>query len=287
VECAVQQQTPSMTAPVDLIDQGTNLAHNTASRLTPISAHVANLRKLAAGVLRRFPPPPDAIGLVLRLAHEIDGKLQAWAHSVSPTWLFHPATGIQCPTHVPRERFLYRDRMDMYEDVNIANVWNNYRANRIVIANIVLACLSRQGIPPTHAVAQLACQVMQELVDDICGSVPFHLGTKMCGGPRDRDEVQYPYRGLSRLSPAHRQACAAYGGWYVLDALKVCLGVDGLREGQMPWIIGQMKRIGILYGFKTPVDGEGEGNGTGEGRGKSTTAKGSGWESHLPTSCMG
>lgn len=281
------QPTLSMTAPIDLMNDGTTLAHNTASRLTPISAHVANLRKLAAGVSRRSPPPPDSINLVLRLAHEIDAKLQAWAHSVSPTWLFHPATEMQCPTHLPREYFLYQDRMDMYEDVNIANVWNNYRANRIVVASITLACLSHQGIPPTHDVAQPARQVMQEMVDDICASVPFHLGTKMIGGPRDHDEVQYPYRGLSRLTPAHRQACAAYGGWYVLDALNACLGADGLREGQMQWIIRQMKRIGILYSFKTPVDEKSGGDEKGKATTSNCSGSGSECDSRVPTSCEG
>lgn len=243
--------TSATTAPLNLIQLDASLPRNTASRLTPISAQVANLRRFADGIFQGYPPPRAAyVDVVLRDANQIDFALQAWADSVSDPWLYHPATGIQYPINEPREKFVYQDRMDVYEDVNIANVWNTYRTNRITTNRVILTCLDRQGFPPTHEVAQPAQQTIQELVDAICASVPFHIGTKMCGGPQDRDQVQYPYRGGLYLSGAQRQACAAYGGWYLLDALKPCLIVDGLREGQKGWIIDQTKRIGKMYSFK-------------------------------------
>lgn len=190
------------------------------------------------------------LDLVLRTARQIDAKLQAWVESVSEPWSYHPATGMQCAIDERWETFVYQDRMDVYEDVNIANVWNTYRTNRIMTYRVILTCLAQEGFPLTHEVARPAREATQQLVDAICASVPFHLGTKMCGGPRDQDEVQYPYRGQSYLTRAQRQACAAYGGWYLMDALKTCLIVDGLREGQKRWIIRQMKRIGVLYSFE-------------------------------------
>ena len=239
------------TPPLDLTQLGANIPRNTASRLTPISAQVANLGRFADGIFQGHSPQAAAyIDVILQEANQIDAKLQAWADSVSDLWIYHPATGIQCPVNQLREQFIYQDRMDVYEDVNIANVWNNYRTNRLTINRIILTCLNRQGFPFTYEVAQSTRRITQELVDAICASVPFHLGTKMRGGPQDRDEVQYPYLGGSYLSRAQRQACAAYGGWYILDALKPCLIVDGLREGQQGWIVDQIKRIGMLYSFK-------------------------------------
>lgn len=241
-------QTSVTTAPLDLIKLGANIPRNTASRLTPISAQVANLGRFADGIFQGHSLPEVAyIHVVLRDANQIDAKLQAWADSVPDLWLYHPATGIHLPVNQPREKFVYQDRMDVYEDVNIANVWNNYRANRLTINRVILTCLDRQGLSATHGVAQFARQATQELVDAICASVPFHLGTKTIGGPQDRDEVHYPYLGGLSLNRAQRQACAAYGGWYMLDTLKHCLIVDGLREGQKEWIIDQIKRIGRLY----------------------------------------
>ena len=241
-------QTSVTAAPLDLVQLGANMPRNTASRLTPISARVANLSRFADKIFQSHSSPRAAyIDVVLKDANEIDAELQAWADSVSDVWSYHPATGIQCPVDQPLEKFVYQGRMDVYKDINIANVWNNYRANRLTINRIILTCSKLQGFSPTHGVVQSARQAAQELVDVICASVPFHLGTKTIGGPMDREEVQYPYLGSSYLNRAQRHACAAYGGWYMLDSLKNCLIVDDLRKGQKEWIIDQIKRIGRLY----------------------------------------
>lgn len=241
-------QTSAATAPLDLVQLGANIPRNTASRLTPISAQVTNLGRFADRIFQGHTPPGAAyIDVVLQDANHINGELQAWADSVPDLWSYSPATGIECPANQPLEKFVYQDRMDVYEDINIANVWNNYRTNRLTINRVILACLNHQGSSPTHRLAQSARLATQELVDGICASVPFHLGTKTIGGPIDRDEVQYPYLGSSYLSRPQRQACAAYGGWYMLDSLKQCLIIDDLREGQKGWIIDQIKRIGRLY----------------------------------------
>ena len=241
-------QTSVTTAPLDLVQLGANIPRNTASRLTPISAQVTNLGRFADKIFQGHSPSGTAyIDVVLQDANHINGELQAWADSVPDPWLYCSATGIECPVNQPLEKFVYQDRMDVYEDINIANVWNNYRTNRLTINRVILACLNQQGIPLTHRLAQSARLANQELVDAICASVPFHLGTKTLGGPMDRDEVQYPYLGSSYLGRPQRQACAAYGGWYMLDSLKHCLIVDDLREGQKGWIIDQIKRIGRLY----------------------------------------
>lgn len=240
-------QTSITTAPLDLVQLGANAPRNTASRLTPISARVANLGRFADKIFQGRSPGAAYVEVVLEDASQIDAELQAWADSVSDVWSFHPATGIHCPVEHTLDKFVYQGRMDFYEDINIANVWNNYRANRLTINRVILTCCNLQGFSPIHGVVQSARQATQELVDAICASVPFHLGTKTIGGPMDRDEVQYPYLGSSYLDRAHRHACAAYGGWYMLDSLKNCLMVDDLRKGQKGWIIDQIKRIGRLY----------------------------------------
>lgn len=251
VEAAGQMQTSATTAPVDLVDLGANIPRNTASRLTPISAQVANLCRLADRTFQvHLTPEVDDIDVLINDAYRIDAKLQAWADSVPDLWRYHPATGIRCPVDQPRELFVYQDRMDVYEDVNIANVWNAYRTNRLSVYRVILKCVSWLGFPTEDKGHQFLQQVTQELVDAICASVPFHIGTKMVGGPQDRDEVEYPYRGGSYLTRAQRQACAAYGGWYLLSSLQPCLVVDGLRPGQKEWIIDQIKRIGRLYSLK-------------------------------------
>lgn len=271
-------QPSATTAPLELVQLGANIPRNTANRLTPVSARVGNLARFADRIFQgRSPPGAAYIDVLLADANRINAELQAWVDSVSDPWSYHPATGIQHPVGHPLEKFVYQDRMDFYEDINIANVWNNYRANRLTINRVILTCLNLQGFSPTHGVVQSTRQATQELVDAICASVPSHLGTKTIGGPHDRDDVQYPYLGSLYLNRAQRQACAAYGGWYMLDSLKHCLMVDELRQGQKGWIIDQVKRIGRLYSlaWTSYVSGK--------GKDKLSPSE---WEQEVQTACF-
>ena len=94
---------------------------------------------------------------------------------------------------------------------------------------------------------------MQKLADDVCGSVPFFLGTKMCAGTDDKPYVEYPYT-TSKASKAHRRSAAGSGGYNLVEPfhepLKSVLGVPSLRAGQKEWILGQLARIGHLYSME-------------------------------------
>ena len=97
-----------------------------------------------------------------------------------------------------------------------------------------------------------AKQMIQELADDICGSIPFHLGTKISGTPGDTTNVEYPTDGISATTSDHRRAASALGGWFLFPALTAAKSATCLREGQQQWISGQLKRIGKLYGTFWP-----------------------------------
>lgn len=247
VETARLMDSSAMTAPLELPQLGADLPRNTASHLTPISAQVANLRGYADRVFQQpWLHSASRIEPIFHAARKIDTTLQDWAISVPDTWLYHPATRFESPTDEPRETFVYQNQIDMYEDVNIANVWNTYRTNRVVTNRVMLTCLAILS-DDDNVIAQSAQQTIQALVDGVCASVPFHLGTKMQDGPRDRVEVHFPERDGWCLSGAQRQACAAFGGLYILEGLTLCMDVEGLREGQAEWIERQMRRISRMY----------------------------------------
>lgn len=94
---------------------------------------------------------------------------------------------------------------------------------------------------------------MQKLADDVCGSVPFCLGSKMCAGTDDKPSVEYPYTTF-KASKAHRRSAAGVGGYNLVEPfhepLKSVLGVPSLRAGQKEWILGQLARIGRLYSME-------------------------------------
>lgn len=245
---------------LDLEQYGANLPRNTASRLTAISAQTARFRRYAEEVLKEPRSVSDGLlDTVLEMARVVDSKMQEWAASVPESWLPSAVTELDCPPDIPRDVFVYGDRIDLYEDVNISNIWNSYRMHRIMVLSIVLSCLSRKA-KVTHALAMddaqwamTALQSIQQLTDDLCASVPFNLGTRTRGGTCDRPEAEYPYRkGSAKFSMALRQAAASLGGWYMIDPLGTAMRAPGLREGQGRWMRGQIMRIARLYNVKLP-----------------------------------
>lgn len=237
-----------------------NLPQNTANRLAVISAKAAELRRLAKIVLHSQSTlaSTDEIHRILNIALEINSQFKIWAQSVPENWAWYPASGFDCPPERPRELFVYQDRIDFYSESNMAKVWNSYRSRRMMILFTILDCVYKLG--PSYndilaCYAEDSLQVMQELVDDICASVPYLFGTKTYGGPGDRACFEYPYYGTTKLSAEHRRAAAALGPWSLSEPFKTSLSAVGLRKGQKKWIVRQIMRIGASYHLKGPSIG--------------------------------
>ena len=160
---------------------------------------------------------------------------------------------LDIPTDVPRERFVYNSRIDIYLDLFIATTWNFYRAIRIQVLRIALDCFNAMCIPshgPLATQKQTVIEDLQGLVDDICGSIPFHLGTKMIPGYIDNPSVEFPYI-TTKATNVHRRAAAASGGWVLIEPysepLIVAIETTCTRDGQREWLLSQLSRVADLY----------------------------------------
>ncbi|CAF9924133.1 MAG: hypothetical protein HETSPECPRED_005502 [Heterodermia speciosa] len=239
----------------DSLETLVDLPQNTSSRLTVISVHLVHLRRDADLILNGEASDTKIIEL-LNQATQLDQILTAWAISVPREWKFTATDNFELPKSVPRETFIYKDRVDVYEDLVVASIWNSYRVNRIRVLSIVCDCIDALPPLPTTLLKsrrELAYVTMQKLADDICASVPFFLGTKMCAGTDDKPSVEYPYT-TSKPNKAHRRSAAGAGGYNLIEPfhepLKSVLGISSLRAGQKEWILGQLARIGHLYSME-------------------------------------
>ena len=166
-----------------------------------------------------------------------------------------PADHFDLPsTSISRDAYIYKDRKDIYLDLWVQSIWNAYRSARVKVQTIILDCITWLGSSIEHQQwywrSVYAKMITQEMVDDICASVPYALGTKTLGGPGDRDGVEFPYNGTQKVSEDHRRAAAALGGWYLLEPLKTSLKATCLAEGQKEWIKAQMERIWRIYSLQ-------------------------------------
>lgn len=225
---------------------------NAAIRLTTLTAQLAYLRSKSGMILGPITCPQDVFTL-LDDATELDRQLIAWMESVPQDWKFAAAKHFKLPADVPKENFVYNDRTDVYADLSVADIWNSYRVTRLKVLSIILDCIAALPEPFDHALQSQCHFVMttvQELADDICGSVPFHLGTRTRPGIDDKPGVEYPYTTI-KAERALRLACAALGGWNLIEPnyepLRNALMVPCLRAGQREWILGQLSRIARLY----------------------------------------
>ena len=126
---------------------------------------------------------------------------------------------------------------------------------------------------------------LQTLIDDICASVPFHLGSRTTLSlPHEHHEYP-PVPAHIRASANyldsngnsttmsdqdHIRSAAAIGGWFVLTPLIAAMRYAqplskntmintsarleplNLRPGQLSWITGQVKRIHKVYRLPIP-----------------------------------
>ncbi|KAL6714767.1 hypothetical protein ACLMJK_008192 [Lecanora helva] len=258
VEYAIEDGTTFKRCPDALSSVFKSAPQNAAARLTSATVNIADLRASAKSALL-LPKAPDSereINDLLEYAISVDLLVAAWPYSLPEDWKSIPADGFDFPLGFPKAAFVYNDKKEMYLDLWVQSIWNQYRSARIKIQTLILDCIAWLDNDFEHQWywrAIYAKMITQEMADDICASVPFALGTKTQGLPGERDGIEYPYIGTQRVSEEHRRAASALGGWHLLEPMRTCLraSAGSLRDGQTEWIVLQMQRISRIYALQS------------------------------------
>lgn len=261
VEHAIEEATSFKRCPDGLSAVFKSVPQNAAARLTSVTTNIADLRSSAKStlLLPRTPESEQEVNDLLEYAISVDLLVAVWPESLPEEWNCKPADGFDYPTNSSKAAFIYNDRKDVYIDLWVQSIWNQYRSARIKIQTIILDCIAWLDMPYDHQWywrAVYAKMITQEMADDICASVPFALGTQTSGRPGDRDGIEYPYAGSQKVSEKHRRAASALGGWHLLEPMRTSLRTSCLRDGQKEWIMSQMQRVGRIYALhSTKIDG--------------------------------
>ncbi|KAL8999451.1 MAG: hypothetical protein Q9188_005878 [Gyalolechia gomerana] len=259
VEHCIQTSAPFEKTSADLDSLRPNTFDNAASRLTSLSASVSDFLAFANPILRNRNefPSQEQFTTILDYATKVETQLSTWPAGVVDEWWWKPSrTFDNLPSH-ERNLFAYNRRVDIYHDIWVASIWNSYRSAVLMIQYTVLQTLGMLNPPPLSREAArivTAINKVQELVDDICGTVPFNLGTKTFGGPADRKEVRYPDDGTTKPSNDYRRSASGLGGWFLMEPLKTAAHAIALREGQQEWILKQIERIQRIYTIRKPIE---------------------------------
>jgi len=256
VDHLIDDLAPPSTNVTICADLAAGVPQNTATRLTPICVGIARLRSDARRVLG-IPFCEDDMHKVFNHALEINALLESWAQSVGDDWHWVAADHFETPQGFPESLFSYRGRMDIYYDIHMAGVWNFYRTKRTIVLSIILDCIAVLGLSSVGTCQDLkrvAIHKLQKLADDICGTVPWILGTRMHLGLEDGPAIEYPYVNNQKVTEAHRRSAANVGGWKLIEPhnqpLKTMSNMPYLREGQKEWLLAQHARIMRIYDIR-------------------------------------
>ncbi len=215
---------------------------------------------------------------------EINLRLNAWLQNLPESWQPHRLPNASQVLHYSIRAFgLYNGLCDVYTSTATAHSNNGWRSSKILILRLIKHCIKHlppdspsKCIMPDPAIDSQ----IQTHVDDICASVPFHLGSRTTLSlPHEHHEyppvpshvraaAQYVDSSgcpTSMSDNDHIRSAAAIGGWFVLTPLTATMRYAlpfpkgapvntslrlepiNLRPGQLEWIIGQVKRIHKIY----------------------------------------
>ncbi|MCJ1250290.1 hypothetical protein MMC30_007516 [Trapelia coarctata] len=234
-----------------------------ANRLTIITMQVPALRATAIRILRGPMNWTIAREIVTLKedAERVDRELAAWSLEVPDLWKFRELDRFE-RTDDPNTAEFHPGPIHCYNDIWTARKWNIYRSYRILCQAIILNCLER--LIPTSTIASTdeyrrTAAISRSMVDDICASVPFHLGfpapmydIEYKASPNNlkdysRDDHDLPKN--KYFHTARYKDAQALGGYYLIWELLVAANVIIIDGAQRDWIMNRLRHIGAKYGL--------------------------------------
>ena len=133
----------------------------------------------------------------------------------------------------------YPASLDIYQDAPTASTWNTWRNLRMGLLKIIMECttiLQPPGSRTPTAEYTKSLQTIHGLVDDICSSIPFHLGhhKKRVTSP---GFAEYPHAPGQAKWPENFAATGAVGGWLMMPQLAQASKVDCIPNSQRQWML--------------------------------------------------
>jgi hypothetical protein len=180
---------------------------------------------------------------VIGHASSIDAELVCWAAK----WqVEEPYTSITAREPSPD---IFSDHWHLYNDIFVADLWNNYRSIRINVNEIIVKHLSRMN--EFHATSsilnytpdydnQLECskRTVLELARQICAAVPFYIGRTLYTNNTNNPTGESPYN----IKNAARARL-------ILWPLYVAGQSDFISDIMRGWIADQLEKIRDTMGL--------------------------------------
>ena len=204
-----------------------------ANRFGEINGRLAALR--AAIKHRHITDPSTVISMLL----PIESELESWKNGLPENWspTLHSALqgdGYRSTRHDLNSQF------EVYPDLWVASMWNNYRTVRILIHETIMSITLKYGTSEETAALQPSVNILREMATQVCRSVAFHLGTYRTGNSTN-----------SGLEGQKSDINGAIPGGYILAwPLYLAAMLRTTPKEQKMWIASQLHRIAVTMGLR-------------------------------------
>lgn len=134
--------------------------------------------------------------------------------------------------------------VDTDTSFDLLHTWNLYWCLRIMADTYILCCTSAMGNSSSAHSPELICQ---EMVDEVCASVPIHIGSLNGKNGSSLSRAS----GIETLSDAFDkpQGVKFLGAMYLMPFLRWILSWPlTLGPGQLGWVQRQTEKIGAILG---------------------------------------
>ena len=220
-------------------------------KLEEIDFDLANLQASVSALLADDPSNRNIFAMnLLSRANDIDQRLMAWLTTIPSDWRPSCVSNYVSIPQCIRDAGLYQSHCIVHKTIFIADVLNGYCCSCIRVQLVILSCLEHLNKNNSFLDANRANAYnnIQDMADTVCASVPFFLGDRVRMLRFDDRSVRYPCLGYQMTPAEHYDAAAAYSGIFLSQRLSDLLlpGLE-LRAGQVPWVLGQMRRIKEIY----------------------------------------
>lgn len=214
-----------------------------ADRLVLLTMGVPNLRLREKQMLEESDSGVKLVAAqsLLEDAREADAKVSSWWMSLPHNFFYNSLPLRSSGTELDPTQDVYPKAMDIYGDTTMASTWNTWRVARIYLLTMMMKCADVLDPPQDdyHPSAEYPSifDMIHHLVDDVCSSIPFHLGhhkKKLSSGGLGKD---YPHAPGEATWPPSFAASGAVGGWLMMPPLSFVSRLDCIPASQKEWMM--------------------------------------------------
>lgn len=185
---------------------------------------------------------------MIKMCQSVDQECLNWAASLPEHF---QCRAITWEDHVPNGDYkkaeVFPGRVDGYQDLWVASIWNMMRCARIVLASIVARCTAWSCSPvdyrttPEYAAAARICV---ENITDIIASVPYQLNWF------STRKHLLDRASLSGFACGLEDAQKCLAGYFLTWPLACVQGQDYTTDSQRTWVQGRLQFIGSRLGVR-------------------------------------